>query len=148
MFRQLIVFQAVNNDEEEHERSESEEEQIFVTREEEKIDPEAEADFDRAFESMMNDSMQSRKFERKTLFDVPLPMRRAPVRESTPGVPEETDNQHEQIATSPPKTMAFSLMTKRGNRQQVGISYGNSNNAHTSRLVPSIFRQTPISLSQ
>lgn len=87
-----------------------------MTRQEEQLDPEAEADFDRAFESMMSESMQSRKSERKPMFDVPLPMRRAPNRENN----LYDENENIPTPAEPPKTMAFSLMTKRGNRQQVG----------------------------
>ncbi len=62
----------------------------------------------------MAESLDSRKFDRKPMFDVPLPMRRAPrdassAAEDSPG----------EGAATPPNTMAFSLMTKRGNRQQV-----------------------------
>jgi regulator of nonsense transcripts 2 len=82
-----------------------------VARQEEERDPEAEAEFDKAFEKMMAESLDSRRFERKTLFDVPLPMR--PSRRDA-----ATD---ENIAEKQPaNTMAFSLMTKKGNRQQVG----------------------------
>ncbi|KAL2000399.1 hypothetical protein VTN02DRAFT_3179 [Thermoascus thermophilus] len=87
------------------------EEQIFVTRQEEERDPEAEAEFDRAFEKMIAESLESRRFERKTMFDVPLPMRR-PARDSS-----NTDEKPE-AGKAPPNTMAFSLMTKRGNKQQ------------------------------
>ncbi|KAF7511975.1 hypothetical protein GJ744_003208 [Endocarpon pusillum] len=93
--------------------SESEEEQIYVTRREEEFDPEAEADFDQEFEKMMAESLDSRKFERKPLFDVPLPMRRGQ---------RETNSLVEELAESgaqtPPSTMSFALMTKKGNRQQ------------------------------
>lgn len=90
--------------------SEEEEEQIFVTRQEEERDPEAEAEFDRAFERMVAESLESRRFERKTMFDVPLPMRPRPARDNANDNPETTK--------APPNTMAFSLMTKRGNKQQ------------------------------
>lgn len=94
--------------------SESEEEQVYVMRQEEEIDPEAEADFDQAFEKMMAESMDSRKFERRALFDVPLPMRRG--QRETGIVPEEMT---ESGVQTPPSTMSFALMTKKGNRQQV-----------------------------
>jgi regulator of nonsense transcripts 2 len=94
--------------------SESEEEQIYVTRREEEFDPEAEADFDQAFEKMMAESLDSRKFERRALFDVPLPMRRG--QRETSVVPEEMA---ESGVQTPPNTMSFALMTKKGNRQQV-----------------------------
>lgn len=91
--------------------SESEDEQIFVTRQEEERDPEVEAEFDREFEKMMAESMESRRFERKAVFDIPLPMRRAG-REASAG---------DGVTEAPPErtnTMAFSLMTKKGNKQQ------------------------------
>jgi regulator of nonsense transcripts 2 len=106
----------IGEDEAGEERGESdsdEEEQIIVMREEERIDPEAEAEFDK--ERMMAESLDSRKFERKAHFDVPLPIRkvqRMPVGEP---VDEEVDSGAEAL----PHTMAFSLMTKKGNRPQV-----------------------------
>lgn len=58
----------------------------------------------------MAESLESRKFERKQLFDVPLPVR------SRNREPSMSTGSGE---TGPSGTMAFSLMTKRGNRQQV-----------------------------
>ncbi|KAK2734964.1 hypothetical protein FQN57_001399 [Myotisia sp. PD_48] len=98
------------NEPDQDDEFESEDEQIFVTRQEER-DPEVEAEFDRAFDKMISESMESRKFERKTMFDVPLPMKRGT--RDTPA----TDDAPE-TAQVPTGTMAFSLMTKRGNRQQ------------------------------
>ncbi|CAI7659534.1 unnamed protein product [Penicillium bialowiezense] len=94
--------------------SEDEDEQIIVTRQEEERDPVTEAEFDREFEKMMAESMDSRRFERKTVFDIPLPMKRPP-RENMP-----SDSSPEPVHAEPvpPKTMAFSLMTKKGNKQQ------------------------------
>ncbi|KAH8705893.1 putative nonsense-mediated mRNA decay factor [Talaromyces proteolyticus] len=91
--------------------SESEEEQIFVQRQEEERDPEAEAEFDRAFDKMIAESMDGRRFERKAAFDIPLPMR--PSRREVGGGDEVAAE-----APPPSNTMAFSLMTKKGNRQQ------------------------------
>ncbi|CRL30877.1 Armadillo-type fold [Penicillium camemberti] len=95
--------------------SESEDEQIVVTRQEEERDPVTEAEFDREFEKMMAESMDSRRFERKTVFDIPLPMKR--LREN---MPENMPTSPEPAPVEPvaPKTMAFSLMTKKGNKQQ------------------------------
>lgn len=59
---------------------------------------------------MMAESLESRKFDRKPQFDVPLPMRSSKTRDTAK--PEEIDN-------NPANMMAFSLLTKRGNRQQV-----------------------------
>lgn len=101
--------------------------EIVVTRQEEERDPEAEAEFDRELAKMMSESLDSRKFERKPLFDVPLPMRRAQREATSTG----DDSGAERTATPPNgNTTAFSLMTKKGNRQQAsssehrqGISY-------------------------
>lgn len=101
--------------------SESEEEQIFVTRQEEERDPEAEAEFDREFEKMMAESVESRKFERKAVFDVPLPMKRttreAAVEAPAPAPAPAADAAPANASPSG-NTMAFSLMTKKGNKQQ------------------------------
>lgn len=117
----MLIYKKASGDAEQNIDSDSEEEeQIVVTRQEEERDPEAEADFDRAFEKMMAESIESRKFERKSMFDVPLPMRRtahnatSSTEESAPVEPAESQ---------PRNTMAFSLMTKRGNRQQVLLKY-------------------------
>ncbi|EXJ54821.1 hypothetical protein A1O7_10162 [Cladophialophora yegresii CBS 114405] len=99
--------------EEREEADSDEEEQIVVMRQEEQLDPEAEAEFDRAFEKMMAESLDSRKFERKTHFDVPIPIRkiqRGPI--------EPIDDESTPAPRPEPNTMAFSLMTKKGNRQQ------------------------------
>ena len=62
----------------------------------------------------MSESVDSRKFDRKPVFDVPLPMRRAPRDAST-----VADDSPVEGTTTPPNMMSFSLMTKKGNRQQV-----------------------------
>jgi regulator of nonsense transcripts 2 len=95
--------------------TDSEEEAIVVTRQEEELDPEAEAEFEREYAKMMAESLESRKFERKPLFDVPLPMRRKD-REVTTPIDSASE---EPPTTATSNTMAFSLLTKRGNRQQV-----------------------------
>ena len=93
------------------------EDDIVVTRQIGERDPEAEAEFDRELAKMMSESLDSRKFERKALFDVPLPMRRAQRDMGSMGDDSGTDG-----TRTPPNThtTAFSLMTKKGNRQQVG----------------------------
>ncbi|KAI1802203.1 ARM repeat-containing protein [Daldinia bambusicola] len=91
---------------------ESEEEAIVVTRKAEEIDPEDEADFEREYAKMMAESLESRKFDRKPLFDVPLP-----VRPKTRDVSSTTDTGGAN-GENAPNTMAFSLLTKKGNRQQ------------------------------
>jgi regulator of nonsense transcripts 2 len=106
------------NDESESE-SEDEDEQIVVTRQEEERDPVTEAEFDREFEKMMAESMDSRRFERKTVFDIPLPMKRPP-REN---MPSDSSPEPMPVEPVPPSTMAFSLMTKKGNKQQVSFAY-------------------------
>ena len=106
-------MQPITNGESKHD---SDFEDIVVTRHEEERDPEAEAEFDREFAKMMSESLDSRKFDRKPMFDVPLPMRRAQ-RETTTAA---DDSGNEGGTATPPNanTMAFSLMTKKGNKQQ------------------------------
>ncbi|TGO32134.1 hypothetical protein BHYA_0348g00050 [Botrytis hyacinthi] len=95
--------------------NESEEDNFKVTRQEEEIDPEDEADFEREYAKMMAESLDSRKFERKATFDVPLPMRRKDREVANPSeLPKENTSENSPSSG----TMAFSLLTKRGNRQQ------------------------------
>jgi regulator of nonsense transcripts 2 len=84
-----------------------------VTRQEDERDPEAEAEFDRELAKLMSESVESRRFERKPVFDVPLPMRRGP--EPTVNTDGTGENAGEN---APTKTMKFSLLSKRGNKQQ------------------------------
>lgn len=98
-----------------NDESDFEDEHIVVTRQEEERDPEVEADFDREFEKMMAESMDSRRFERKGVFDIPLPMKRVP--RENPATESSTESPTPE--PMPTKTMAFSLMTKKGNKQQV-----------------------------
>lgn len=89
----------------------------MVTRQEEEIDPEDEADFEREYAKMMAESLESRKHERKAAFDVPLPMRR-----KERDVNSTNESWGDELAApnaASTGTMAFSLLTKRGNRQQV-----------------------------
>ncbi|KAK3708037.1 mRNA decay protein [Vermiconidia calcicola] len=94
-------------------------EHIVVTRPKNQRDPEADADFDRELAKMMAESVESRKFERKPMFDVPLPMRRT-ARDSAAPISAE-DSEGELPApppVNPPSTMKFALLSKKGNRQQ------------------------------
>ncbi|WPB00972.1 uncharacterized protein RHO25_005592 [Cercospora beticola] len=95
-----------------------EEEHIVVTRPEDHRDPEADAEFDRELAKLMAESVDSRKFERKTMFDVPLPMRRT-VRDATINAAEGSgDEATAQPQTNGAGTMKFALLSKKGNRQQ------------------------------
>ncbi|TRX97803.1 hypothetical protein FHL15_001558 [Xylaria flabelliformis] len=91
--------------------SDSEEEAIVVTKKAEEFDPEAEAEFDRELAKMMAESLESRKFDRKPLFDVPLPLRS---KTRDPLISTDSEEQNKDSTN----TMAFSLLTKKGNRQQ------------------------------
>ncbi|KAK8091059.1 hypothetical protein PG994_000564 [Apiospora phragmitis] len=93
--------------------TESEDEAIIVTRKAEEVDPEDEADFEREYAKMMAESLESRKFERKPLFDAPVPVRPKTREAAATNEPEDGDNE-----APPPNKMAFSLLTKKGNRQQ------------------------------
>ncbi|KAG5935732.1 hypothetical protein E4U60_002988 [Claviceps pazoutovae] len=88
------------------------EESIVVTRQEETVDPEDEVEFEREYARLMAESLESRKFERKPLFDVPLPVR-SKARDTSISATQE------QEPSSPIRNkMVFSLLTKKGNRQQ------------------------------
>lgn len=65
---------------------------------------------------MMAESLDSRKFERKAQFDVPLPIRKVQRSQAEP-IDEESQTKNETSSD----TMVFSLMTKKGNRQQVSL---------------------------
>lgn len=99
--------------------SDSEEEDIVVTRQQEQVDPEEAADFEREFSRVMAESLESRKFERKPQFDVPVPVM-AKNRSHTPKHDEAPKEVAEVDADAGPGTMAFSLLTKKGKSQQVG----------------------------
>lgn len=95
---------------------ESVDEAIIVTRQEEEIDPEEDADFEREYAKMMSDSLESRKLDRRPVFDVALPVRSRP-REATNSI-DQGDGESE----APAPKMAFSVLTKKGNKQQVSLS--------------------------
>lgn len=130
--------------------TDSEEESIVVTRQEEQVNPEDEADFEREYAKMMAESLESRKHDRKPTFDVPLPMRRK--ERDTAVVNESWAEESSAAPNTPSGTMAFSLLTKRGNRQQVSrsspmhICY--DANFSLSRLAQLPFRLTPLLQSQ
>lgn len=98
------------------------EEAIVVTRQAEEVDLADAEDFDREYAKMMAESLDARKFERKQVFDLPLPLRR---KERDLGTTMDSGAGDTLTAELPPPTpvahgtMAFSLLTKRGNRQQV-----------------------------
>jgi regulator of nonsense transcripts 2 len=109
-----------DHDENEEQAAESsEDERIVVTRKEDFRDPEADAEFDRELAKLMAEGVESRKFERKPLLDVPLPMRR-----TTREVPNNHVDENDRDAQQPVKSndngmMKFDLLSKKGNRQQV-----------------------------
>lgn len=96
--------------------SDEEEEHIVVTRQEDERDPEADAEFDRELAKLMSESAESRKHDRKPVFDVPLPMRRA--REAPVNSEDSGGEAPAPVAPPSSQTMKFSLLSKRGNRTQ------------------------------
>lgn len=105
-----------DEDDEQQSSDESDDEAIIVTRQQEEFDPELDADFEREYAKMMSDSLESRKVERRPVFDVALPVR-ARIRDPAVGT-DQADGGAEPVAA--PK-MAFSVLTKRGNKQQVRL---------------------------
>lgn len=65
----------------------------------------------------MSESLDSRKFDRKALFDVPLPMRKTP--RDAPNFAGDDSGNEGTVTPPTSNTMAFSLMTKKGGRQMV-----------------------------
>lgn len=147
IFTSETARQATADEEPQDIGSESEEEHIVVTRPDDEKDPEADAEFDRELAKMMAESLDSRKFERKPMFDVPLPMRRAQRDGSTPA---EDSGGEAPAAVERPNMMKFSLLSKRGNRQQVRTVDLQLHCKHTDnccRPARSTFRPTPVSQS-
>jgi len=102
--------------------SESGDSDVVVTREAEQIDQDELADFDREYQKMMADSLESRKNERKPQFDVAIPiMTKNRDRDRDRDVPKQPET-YESGEVSGPSTVAFSLLTKRGKTQQVSSS--------------------------
>lgn len=114
--RLTVCIQEIE-EESDRESDSEEDEAIVVTRQEEAVDPEDEAEFEREYAKMMAESLESRKFERKQLFDVPLPVRAKPREASSTGGPGEQTSTDDPVASK--NMMQFSLLTKKGNRQQV-----------------------------
>ena len=81
----------------------------------EEIDTEAQSDFDREFAKMLADTTDARRGDRKNaapIFDSAVPhIKRKPDELQPPGSLGETRS-----------NMAFTLLSKRGGRQQVGRS--------------------------
>ncbi|KAF3316810.1 hypothetical protein TWF173_001474 [Orbilia oligospora] len=125
----MDIEAGVNEDEDSDSADESSEsgdmdEGLVYSRPQEYRDPEAEADFDREFAKLMAESLESRKFERKTVFDVPLPIKKSIVVPTAPPTGVITmsmlEEEDEEVPLPPqqPGIMKFSLLTKRGNKQQ------------------------------
>jgi regulator of nonsense transcripts 2 len=116
------------------EDDEEEEEHIIVTRPEDQRDPEADAEFDRELAKMMAESVESRKFDRKPVFDVPLPMRKtASSAVSTPNNEpsqqqqlQQQQQQQQPVEPSTQTTMKFALLSRKGNKPQARFSINNS----------------------
>lgn len=85
-----------------------EEEHIIVTRPEDVIDPEEEAEFEREFAKMMSESVESRRADKRPINEISLPNRRGNQEAGADGV-EKGDA----------PTAKFSLLSKKGNRPQV-----------------------------
>ncbi|KKF95464.1 Regulator of nonsense transcripts 2 [Ceratocystis platani] len=113
----------------------SEDETFVVNQPEPEEDPEEDDEFDREYAKLMAESLESRKHDRKLVFDVPLPIRPRgeagiasgtgsnDYRSSTTSDNGSStfangDANHIKSSTAPGSKMAFSLLTKKGNRQQ------------------------------
>ncbi|KAJ3021095.1 UNVERIFIED_CONTAM: hypothetical protein HDU68_009800 [Siphonaria sp. JEL0065] len=83
------------------------EEEVVVHMPEQEVDAEFEVEFDKEFSKMMQDSLESRKFEKKAqaVFDVAIPVKRGVV--------------FQQADSGPPEGVVFSFLTKKGNKPQM-----------------------------
>ncbi|KAK9243823.1 armadillo-type protein [Lipomyces tetrasporus] len=109
-----------DDDDEEEEDDEDEEEE---DRGRGRSHPVEDEEFDREFSKMLAESLESRKSERRSAFDVPLPVMRSAQQQQQYSVvdmtgknSEEPENRREPNLT---KNVQFRLLTKRGNRQQI-----------------------------
>ncbi|KAI8967877.1 armadillo-type protein [Mycotypha africana] len=87
---------------------------VLKTKREQQLSKEEEEEFDREFNKLMNESIESRKFDKKQAsLDVPIPM----------NLRGSLDHRSEAAEKSQPNIgkMAFTLLTKKGNRQQTKI---------------------------
>ncbi|KAK3111995.1 mRNA decay protein [Teratosphaeriaceae sp. CCFEE 6253] len=95
-----------------------EEEHIVVTRPEEERDPEADADFDRELAKLMAESAESRRADRKPMFDVPLPMRRTARDVVSHATEDSGGDSPAPVPVNGAGKMKFALLSRKGNRQQ------------------------------
>lgn len=113
-------------------QDEEDQDVVVLKNKKEQLSREEEEEFEREFSKMMSDSIDSRKFEKKAaMLDVPIPMNlRGSQGESnctrvSPATNYTYFQDRRTIAqgTNKPETgkMAFTLLTKKGNRQQVGV---------------------------
>ncbi|KAI8377492.1 armadillo-type protein [Radiomyces spectabilis] len=114
----------VEKDEEEEEDEENdsamanndgeEDDVVVLKKKEEQISKEEDEEFEREFSKMMAESIESRKFEKKTaVLDVPIPM-------NLRGLQDRRSAAQEKGKANDGK-MAFTLLTRKGNRQQTKI---------------------------
>ncbi|KAJ3180123.1 hypothetical protein HDU85_004126 [Gaertneriomyces sp. JEL0708] len=95
-----------DDNESDEDEANQEEDDAVVVRMQEIIDEEADDDFEREFSRMMQESLESRRSDRKSTFDAPVPVKLAkPLEKAFP-----VDNSSDGVA--------FTLLTKRGNKQQ------------------------------
>ncbi|KAG2224950.1 hypothetical protein INT45_000071 [Circinella minor] len=91
---------------------EEEEDVVVLKTKQDQVSKEEDDEFEREFSRMMNESMESRKFEKKSaVLDVPIPMNLRGAQDRRTATAQEKDN-HQQ------DKMSFTLLTKKGNRQQ------------------------------
>ncbi|CEP12054.1 hypothetical protein [Parasitella parasitica] len=96
-------------------QDEDDQDVVVLKNKREQLSREEEEEFEREFSKMMSDSIDSRKFEKKgAMLDVPIPMN---LRGS------QADRRTLAQGAGKPETgkMAFTLLTKKGNRQQTKI---------------------------
>ncbi|KAG2176994.1 hypothetical protein INT43_007648 [Umbelopsis isabellina] len=105
--------EAVDEEEDEpmNQDMDDDDEDVVMLKKKDELAQEEDEEFEKEFSKMMSESVESRKFEKKSaMLDVPIPMhlRGGQDRRTTAANPDPTNGK-----------MSFTLLTKKGNRQQV-----------------------------
>ncbi|KAI8992403.1 armadillo-type protein [Pilobolus umbonatus] len=105
-------FEGESNEDNDNDNDVEGDEDVVVVKKKEELSREDAEEFDREFSKMMSESIESRKFEKKAaMLDVPIPMNLKGSPVNRRGVSHDSDN-------NPSNKMVFTLLTKKGNRQQ------------------------------
>ncbi|KAI8063219.1 armadillo-type protein [Gongronella butleri] len=103
--------------------ADEEEDEVVVLKRQEQQRKEEDDEFEKEFSKMISDSIDSRKHEKKTtMLDVPIPMNLRGAQDRRREQQQQQQAAQQQDSASEPNgTMTFTLLTKKGNRQQTKL---------------------------